>query len=79
MFSFSTKGLVSGAIGVLLAFGALVKLTVVGFYPNEAIPTFIALFLGLGLVWYAKKFGRADTVEGQDRASDAVQVDRDPA
>lgn len=79
MFGFSTKGLVSGAIGVLLAFGALVKLTVVGFYPNEAIPTFIALFLGLGLVWYAKKFGRADTVEGQDRASDAVQVDRDPA
>lgn len=45
------------ALGAILAGIAIVKLSIIGYYPDEIVPYAIVALLGAGLLWGAKKWG----------------------
>lgn len=79
MFNFSIKGLIAVVIGLILTVGGIFKASVIGYYPSETIPMFGAILVGVALLWYANRFGRVDTGDGDKPAPPEAQLDRDPS
>ncbi|MGV1004809.1 MAG: hypothetical protein ACOYEV_08585 [Candidatus Nanopelagicales bacterium] len=48
-------------VGGLMCLAALVKLMVIGFYPEELMPWLAVLLIGAAGVWAGEKFGKAST------------------
>lgn len=42
-------------IGGILTLGGMIKASIIGFYPSEQVPLFVALGLGVGLLWLGTK------------------------
>lgn len=42
-------------IGGILTLGGMIKASIIGFYPSETVPLFVALGLGAGLLWLGTK------------------------
>ncbi|MDN5851441.1 MAG: hypothetical protein L0K86_01095 [Actinomycetia bacterium] len=61
MSNFTTRGKVLLGIGAILAIVAFVKFSIIGYYPDEALPYGIIAVVGLGLVWAGNRFGRTSS------------------
>lgn len=55
----TTVGWVLTVLGVILAGTAVIKLSIIGYYPDELVPYAVMALLGAGLLWGANRWGRA--------------------
>ncbi|MDN5931060.1 MAG: hypothetical protein L0I24_08360 [Pseudonocardia sp.] len=52
-------GWILTVLGVVLAGIAVIKLSVVGYYPEELPPYAVLALVGAGLLWAARRWGQA--------------------
>lgn len=73
MSNFTTRGLLLLIPGIVLTGYGFVKAVIIGYYPSEAVPTFLAVGVGIALMWAADRFGRNSAAAGATPVKDEAE------
>lgn len=57
----SIQGRILLGVGIILGLVAVVKFSIIGYYPDEVLPYGIVAALGVSLMWAGNRFGRASS------------------
>lgn len=71
MLNMTARGLALLIPGIILTGYGFIKAAIIGYYPSEAVPTFLALGAGAALLWASNRFGRNDSANEVPISKDA--------